>query len=122
MKSEFRNVLLFALILSWIGMVGLNPVQPGNSFLKIAAAAEWSEGILKEAVGMPGKGVRKNEKNPLEIRLLNGAIYPMDSEARIRNANGQSISWEGITYPSKIRFRLEKGTVQELVLIETLPR
>jgi len=122
MKSEFRAVLLFALILTLTGMVDLNPGRTGGPFVRIAAAAQWSEGILKEAVGLPGKGVRKNGNRQVEIRLLNGDILPMDSEARIRNANGQAISWDRITFPSKIRYRLEKGFVQELVLIEALPR
>jgi hypothetical protein len=122
MKSEFRAILLFALILTVTGMVDLDPGQTGRSFLKIAAAAQWSEGILKEAVGLSGKSIRKNGNHQVEIRLLSGDILPVDSEARIRNANGQPISWDQITFPSKIRYRLQNGVVQELVLIEALPR
>jgi len=122
MKSEFKAVLLSAVVLGLIGTIDLGNVHPGSSFLGLAEAAQWSEGILKEVVGLTDGHARRQENHGIEILLQDGGIYPVDSEVRIKTPGGQPVPWEKVTFPSKIRYRLEKGLVVEIVLIEALPR
>lgn len=122
MRSGFKIFALFSVVLSIIGLVNLTPVQFGRFPSVLAEVSEWSEGILT-AVNRPAQNEGQKELvGPVEIRMDNGGIFPMDPKAKLKDARGHSIGLERFTSPSKIRFLLKKGIVKELVLIEALPR
>jgi hypothetical protein len=122
MRREFKTAMLSGLVITFIGFVGLAPVQLGKSFFTVAGAADWSEGILSKVHGLPGQEGQEGIRGPVEIELDNGSTLPVDPTTKIKDANGNPLSWERLLVPCKIRFVLEKGVVKEVVLIEVLPR
>jgi hypothetical protein len=122
MRHAFKVVMVTGLVLSLAGFMELTPVQLGKYFSAVAEASEWSEGILAAVNGLSGKEGQAGAIGPIEIRLADGNSFTMDPKVRIRDTKGQPVLWEEITFPSKIRYLLDKGVVKEMVLIEALPR
>lgn len=122
MRHAFKVVMVAGLVLTLVAFVAPAPVQLGKFFSGIAEASEWSEGILAAVNGLPNKEGQAGTIGPIEIRLADGNSFPMDPKVRIRDTKGQPVLWEEITFPSKIRYLLDKGVVKEMVLIEVLPR
>jgi hypothetical protein len=122
MRSGFKTFALFSVALSIIGFVDLTPVQFGRVFSAVAEASEWSEGTLMVVNRPAHKEGPEESVGPAELRMDNGSIIPLDPKAKLRDAKGDSIELDRFTSPSKIRFKLEKGVVKEMVLIEALPR
>lgn len=122
MRREFKVAMRFGLVLTLVGFMDLTPVPFGRFSPVIAQASEWSEGILSEVHGLPGKEGREKAIGPIEIKLDDGNTFQMDPKAKIKDIRGIPISLERLIIPCKIRFIQEKGVVKEMVLIEVLPR
>jgi len=123
MKSLFKAFVHFGLALSIIVLAGLTPVQLGISSLAMAETSDWSQPVLLRVDGVHFKPGQDEIVGPIEIVLLkDGTTFPVDPLGKFKDKNGDPISLTSFTSPSKVRFRLEKGVVKEMVLIEALPR
>lgn len=122
MRCRFKVVTVTGLVLTLVGSMNLTPVQLGESLSMAAETSEWSEGILKQVLRRSGKEGYSESGGLIEIGLRDGTILPLDPAVKIKDSQGNTISLEQFTFPSKIRFRLDKGVIRELVLIEAFPR
>jgi hypothetical protein len=122
MRCKFKMVMVAGFVLALVGSMNLTPIQRGESLSMAAEASEWSEGILKQVMGLSMKEGHDESNGLIEIGLRDGTILPLDPAVKIKDSQGNPISLEQFTFPSKIRFRLDKGVVKELVLIEAFPR
>jgi len=114
--------MVTGLVLTLAGFMGFTPLRLGESLSMAAEVSEWSEGMLEQVLGLSEEEGHGESAGPIQIVLEDGTTLPLDPRVRIRDVQGNPISLMRFTSTSKIRFRLEKGIVKELVLIEALPR
>ncbi len=127
MKRVMKKTIIPGLVLTLVVFFSTVTIQLGTS---IAEVDEWSGGILTEVRGIDrieghshgGRTFTLEEKAKMEIVLADDRIFKVDSEIKVTDNKGMSLSLDQLGSYSRICYIQEHGVIKEIVLIGGMPR
>jgi hypothetical protein len=126
MNTAIRFSMRMALILALGTALNTYPADLGPLRISVAAAADWTEGVLLEIRGLDRRGEGSNHSrlnfDTLELVMDKGLVLKLDPNLKITGEGNEPMELEALPVQSRIRFRPRGGLVKEIILLDVLAR
>lgn len=126
MNTAIKFSMRMALILAFGMALNSFPADLGPLRISVAAAADWTEGVLLEIKGLDRKGEDSSHSrlnlDTLELVMDKGPVLKLDPNVKITGEGNEPMGLEALPTQSRIRFSPRGGRVKEIILLDVLAR